>query len=147
RYCNIPPRGFQAPLATPNHPGTAGVLRKRRAAPRRSGKPDSRSGRTRSMATQMRDHGARPGSEPPDQPAPGEPVRTTEPAGLLLAFAAAFFWATSAPLMRLAEPMSPFEKSLGRLVVGAACVGGLALASGAGIHLRRLNVGRFALYG
>lgn len=54
---------------------------------------------------------------------------------MLLALAAVLTWSTSAPLMKLADPLSPFEKTVGRLLVGALVVALIARAAGVGLTL------------
>lgn len=66
--------------------------------------------------------------------------------GAILAAGAALAWATSAPLMRLADPLSPFEKTVGRLLVAVVAVAVVARISGRGLRLRELDPRRFALY-
>jgi drug/metabolite transporter (DMT)-like permease len=67
----------------------------------------------------------------------------------VLAFAASLFFATSGPLIRLASDLPPAEIGALRMLVGAALVGGAAVALGQGASLRlpRGSRGRFVLYG
>ncbi|TAK23371.1 MAG: DMT family transporter [Chloroflexota bacterium] len=56
-------------------------------------------------------------------------------------------FSTSAVLVRLAVPHSAFEITFGRMVVAAAFVAVIAVATGVRLDFRAGEIGRFALYG
>jgi drug/metabolite transporter (DMT)-like permease len=67
--------------------------------------------------------------------------------GFLYALLAVSFFATSPVLVRWAEPLSPYERTAWRMVVGAAAVASLAVIQGAPPRYQARDLPRFLLYG
>lgn len=73
--------------------------------------------------------------------------RRSERVGLVYALLAVLFFSTSPVLIRWADPLSPYEKTVGRLLVATAALVLLLRLRGERLQLRQADLPRFAGFG
>lgn len=77
----------------------------------------------------------------------GQPDQQAARLGLFYAALAVLFFATSPVLIRWADPLSPYEKTVGRLLAATAAIVLLLRLRGERLRLRPADLPHFALFG